>query len=186
MTEIEVKIRIADADATRAWLRNSGWQPEPVANEVNWVFDRTDGSLRTTNRLLRVRQVNERAWLTVKLPVDGVQGAHKVREELEVTVSDGHTLVRALEALDYAISWRYDKRRTAYHHADAPGEILLDEVPIGTYIELEGPPAWIDATAAALGYSPSDYLTMTYRDIWTDYLAEHPDAGRDMIFPDSD
>ena len=30
-----------------------------------------------------------------------------------------------------------------------PGVIELDETPAGDFLELEGPPEWIDATAAA-------------------------------------
>jgi adenylate cyclase class 2 len=39
---------------------------------------------------------------------------------------------------------------------------MLDQTPIGDFLELEGSPAWIDRTACALGYSPDDYITASY------------------------
>ena len=60
--------------------------------------------------------------------------------------------------------------------------IELDQTPIGDFLELEGPPEWIDATAAALGYSESDYVTSTYRDLFVDWQSKQAKPPRDMVF----
>jgi adenylate cyclase class 2 len=39
---------------------------------------------------------------------------------------------------------------------------MLDETPIGNFLEIEGDPAGIDAAAARLGFARSDYITDSY------------------------
>ncbi|MGB0035232.1 MAG: hypothetical protein WBP79_07145, partial [Candidatus Acidiferrales bacterium] len=61
-------------------------------------------------------------------------------------------------------------------------KVVLDETPIGAYLELEGAPADIDRGAAQLGFSSSDYITQTYGGL---YLAECRRRGlppSDMLF----
>ena len=60
-----------------------------------------------------------------------------------------------------SVAYRYQKYRETYR----AGELLitLDEVPIGTYIELEGPAAEIDRFAERLGFARDDYIAVSYR-----------------------
>ena len=76
--------------------------------------------------------------------------------------------------------WRYQKHRETHQLGDA--EALLDETPIGVFIELEGAGDAIDRAAAALGFTPQDYITKTYRALAED-LAGGGDPG-DLVFPD--
>ena len=39
---------------------------------------------------------------------------------------------------------------------------MVDETPIGTFLEIEGPVATIHAAAAALGRGPRDYVDRSY------------------------
>ncbi len=41
-------------------------------------------------------------------------------------------------------------------------EIVLDETPLGTFVEVEGPIATIHRAAAALGRGPADYVAESY------------------------
>ena len=56
------------------------------------------------------------------------------------------------------------------------------ETPIGDYIELEGPPAWIDDTAQRLGYAEMDYITATYADLFFEYTATLTNPPEHMLF----
>ncbi|MBV9156122.1 MAG: adenylate cyclase, partial [Acidobacteriaceae bacterium] len=49
------------------------------------------------------------------------------------------------------------------------GVVTLDETPIGTFLELEGPGDWIDETAKQLGFSRADYIVDSYGRL---YLAD--------------
>jgi len=60
-----------------------------------------------------------------------------------------------------------------------PGKALVDETPVGNFLELEGPPDWIDRTARRLGFRPGDYSLASYRDL---YLA-WPKRDRANLLP---
>ena len=179
--ETEIKLRVDDLAAIKKRLHRLGWR---VTNrrklERNWLFDRTDGSLRRSDRLLRVRLVGKTAWLTVKGP--SAQGTvHKVRDEFEIETGDAASLMSMLEALEYRVTWRYEKYRSAFDKPGERGKILLDETPIGNFLELEGPAAWIDATAQSLGFEGDDYITLSYRRLFEAFRRKHR-VGPDMVF----
>ena len=55
------------------------------------------------------------------------------------------------------------------------------ELPIGTFLEIEGQEAAIHDWAARLGYSPADYITASYRSLWLAAAGDTMRAG-DMTF----
>ena len=72
-----------------------------------------------------------------------------------------------LEELGFSVWFRYEKYRTTFRlpasKAWARGLLIeLDETPIGTYVELEGPGGAIDRAATELGYSKGDYVLKSY------------------------
>ena len=125
----------------------------------------------------------------IKLPIAKVEAVRRllrrlgwrVREEFEVTTSDTTSMIRLLEALGYHVAWRYEKYRTQFKRPGAKGMILLDETPIGTFLELEGDPGWIDSTASQLGFEPDDYITASYRALFL--KRNRRTARKDMVFP---
>ena len=102
----------------------------------------------------------------------------KSRPEDEVVVADAAAATRILEALGYRKVFRYQKYREVFRFRDA--EIVVDEMPIGTFVEIEGPVATIHAAAQALGFGPDDYVYESYP-----ALALIAAGGRrgDMVFP---
>ena len=58
--------------------------------------------------------------------------------------------------------FRYEKYRTEFRQPRRAGVAMLDETPVGVYLELEGTPHWIDRTARRLGFQESDYITASY------------------------
>ncbi len=90
-------------------------------------------------------------------------GRYKVREEVEIAISNGEHMRQILSALGLHPLFRYEKFRTTYAISTIRRlKIELDETPIGTFLELEGSPMAIDRAARLLGYSHSDYITQTY------------------------
>ena len=139
--------------------------------EANTVFDTAGGELRDRGCLLRVREAGRRGVLTYKGPAAG--GKHKSREELEVDVSDPRRLSRILASVSFVPSFRYEKFRTEYARPREAGSAMLDETPIGVYLELEGTSAWIDRTGRRLGFAESDYSTASYYSLYVDYCRRH-------------
>lgn len=162
LIETEVKILVRQPETIRDLLRSRGFG-EAVARrfEVNTLFDTPEARLRAHSMLLRVREVGQDCILTWKGP--GTAGTHKVRPEVETSAGSAEKLCRILTEIGFQSTFRYEKYRTEYKTSpDAPGVITLDETPIGTFLELEGPGDWIDGTAAALGFTPDDYILESY------------------------
>lgn len=174
--EIEVKIAVGDPTALHAALAAHGFTPAGERHfERNTVWDRPDGELRRSGRLLRLREVGGRCILTVKRPTAG-DPAYKTLEEVEFIVSAAGPAAAALEILGYRPVFRYEKYRRVFRR---PGcLVMLDETPIGVFLEIEAAPAEIDAAAAELGYSRADYITRNYLELFR--AAGHEGS---MVFP---
>ncbi len=182
MTETEIKLPVVQVETMRRLLRRLGWRVAVHrCLEHNLVFDRADESLLRAGCLLRVRSAGKRCLLTVKRPMQG-PSLHKVREEFEIETTDTTSMIRILDALGYRVAWGYEKYRTQFKQSGAKGEILLDETPIGNYLELEGEPGWIDSTAAQLGFGADDYITASYRALFLEHAPGNKKAGRHMLF----
>ena len=185
MKEIEIKLRISDRAAVLRRVAELGWRVrQERALERNYVYDTPDKALRAAGSLLRVRDWAGVCLLTLKLPVNAA-GPHKVKEEFEIEASDCAVLRKLLEGLGYRLAWRYEKYRTDFELKDAPGAIVLDETPIGAFLELEGEPAWIDRTALELGFALHNYVTDTYGTLFEDYRARNAGVEADMVFSGS-
>jgi adenylate cyclase class 2 len=190
--ETEIKLQLKDgAGPARLLLEQHGYRETvPRTLEVNQVFDFSDGALRESGRLLRLRLEKGRlenapseagaAILTYKGPVLSA-GLHKSREELETTVADRGTLEKILERLGFVPSFRYEKYRTTFQASKEPGLVTLDETPIGLFLELEGPSYWIDRTALRLGFAPRDYVTASYAALYRAFRESH-EGPPDMLF----
>jgi adenylate cyclase, class 2 len=122
-----------------------------------------------------------RALLTFKSPPEQLAiGAvspsnrrYKIREETELIVTDAAALQKIFEGLGLKGWFQYEKFRTAYRlparQSWAKGLVIdLDETPIGTFVELEGPGPAIDQAAHQLGFSPRDYITKNYLVLYLD------------------
>ena len=148
--------------------------------ESNILFDASCGALSRSGRLLRVRESGRLAILTYKGAA--VIGKYKDREEMEVEVSDSRKLIEMLARLDFVPTFRYEKFRTEYRRAGEAGAAMLDETPIGVYLELEGAPGWIDRSARRLGFADSDYSTASYGGLYGDYCRDHGLRVTNMTF----
>jgi len=136
--EIEVKFFVQDLAGIERRLQQLGARPvQARSREVNLRFDRPDGSLERDHRVLRLRQDME-AHLTYKGPGELRDGV-RAREEIEFSVGDFAATRALLEALGFRVSVVYEKYRRVYAFEDA--HIMLDEMPYGDFVEIEGPQA---------------------------------------------
>ena len=147
--EIEVKLRVQDAAQMAAVLVANGFVVvHPRAFEANEVFDTPERALRAERRLLRLREFAGAATLTYKGTPE--TGRYKSREELETVISDAGALRQILDRLGLRLFFRYEKYRTIYQRpGDTAGLVVLDETPIGLWLELEGAPVTVLARASS-------------------------------------
>jgi adenylate cyclase class 2 len=174
-TETEIKLRVSDRASIHARIEALGYQVRtPRELEADQLYDRTDGDLRRSDQILRLRTRGTRSTLTYKGPAQ--RAPHKSREEIELDVSDGSAFALVLAKLGYQPSFRYEKFRTTFSADEQLGVITFDETPLGDFLELEGPALWIDTTALDLGYSKAEYITESYASIWHKYCKTNPKA----------
>lgn len=179
--ENEIKLRVATVARARALMRQHGFAViAPRVFEQNLVLDDDGGSLRAAGKLLRVRGAGKIVTCTFKSPEQ--PGRHKRRGELEFRASDFDACLAVFASLGFRERFRYEKYRTEFRHASGPGHVTIDETPIGVFMELEGPAAWIDRTAKSLGFSPADYVLDSYARLYESWCAAHGVAVEDMRF----
>jgi adenylate cyclase class 2 len=182
--ETEIKLAVKDARSTRRRLREAGFVvSRRRVFEVNTVFDTPELSLRASSRLLRIRQAGRVATVTFKgVPATG---KYKSREELELEIGNAAAMMSILDRLGYHRMFRYEKYRTEFRQARRAGVAMLDETPVGVYLELEGTPHWIDRTARRLGFQESDYITASYGRVYLDWCTANGCKPGDMTFGES-
>ena len=148
--EIEVKFLVDDLVAVRDRLLAFGARiHKPRVYERNVRFDNPLDGLRMQGKLLRLRQ-DTIARLTYKgEPQTAVDSEARVREELEVEVGNFQTTQALLERIGFEPKQVYEKYRETFIFDRV--EVVLDEMPFGDFVELEGEDASIQAAAAALG-----------------------------------
>ena len=170
-SEIELKFPVADPISLQSRLPALGFHLEtPRTFEHNVLYDSPSRDLRGRREILRIRKYGD-TWTVTHKRTNGPEdpsnpARYKVRIETETTVADGESLGHIFERLGYTPAFIYEKYRTEWSASDpetgTTPHLVLDETPIGTYAELEGPPAWIDRTIAALGIDPSTCITDSY------------------------
>jgi adenylate cyclase class 2 len=179
--ENEVKLRIASVEQGAHLLISHGFTVRhPRQFEANQVYDTQDTRFRQRGELVRLRRAGDRTILTFKSA--DLPGHHKRREEIETSVSDPAALDAIFQRLGLTMTFRYEKYRTEYQRSGETGVVTLDETPIGTFLELEGPPEWVDATAHDLGFSAADYILSSYAALWLEYCRTNDGPSGHMVF----
>ncbi|NMC45305.1 MAG: class IV adenylate cyclase [Chloroflexi bacterium] len=162
--EKEVKFFISDPLRIRDHVLAHGarLQKERLF-EMNLRFDTSQQTLRASHQVLRLRQ-DDHVRLTYKDQSEFSEGIAD-RRELEVTVSDFETTRSVLEALGFEVFMIYEKYRTTF--TLDPCEIVIDEMPFGNFIEIEGPSAdIIHDMALRLGLDWEKRITVSYLDLF--------------------
>jgi adenylate cyclase, class 2 len=211
-TETEIKLRVKDVKGLRAALKVLGarsvFAGSGRVHELNLLFDTPGNELAKRGELLRIRKERpesfsskrskpgtQRTLLTFKRPLTPARASamaprqerHKVREELELQVQDAEALAKIFEGLGLHGWFRYEKFRTTFRLPRsvrwARGLLVeLDETPMGTFVELEGPPQAIDRAAKALGFSKRDYIVTSYLGLYLQECRQRGEKAGDMVF----
>ncbi|HZT58433.1 MAG TPA: class IV adenylate cyclase [Pyrinomonadaceae bacterium] len=119
--------------------------------EENTIY--TGPGLDPKRRVLRLRRKGARAVFTFKERGEG-QSAIKRQREDETEVSDADALADILDALGYRPALVYEKRRETWRVGGA--EVVLDELPFGLFVEIEGEEHEILAAEKSLGLETAE------------------------------
>jgi adenylate cyclase class 2 len=184
--EIELKFPLSDPAALQSRLPQLGFHLDtPRTFEHNTLYDTATRDLRTQRQLLRIRQYGNLCTLTHKRMPDqtSIDTRYKIRIETETTVADGVALSEIFQRLGYIPIFIYEKFRTEWSHtADPSAHLVIDETPIGNYVELEGPTDWIDQTIAELNIDPTTCLTDSYGKLFLDWKERTGSPAEHLTF----
>jgi adenylate cyclase class 2 len=159
--EVEVKFWVPDLAPFPAILSASGGvlKKERVF-ERNIRFDTPDEALREKLQLLRLRQ-DTAVTLTFKGPAaDDTHSEARVREEIEVKVDHFDNAVAIFQRLGLNRLQVYEKYRQTWQLGAV--EVVLDELPYGNFVELEGEATALKMAAPLLGFDWTQRLLTNY------------------------
>ncbi|MFL6337336.1 MAG: class IV adenylate cyclase [Pyrinomonadaceae bacterium] len=152
--EIEKKYRLTNelVGPLRRRLKSVGAEGRGSAEfEENVIY--TGPGLDPARRVLRLRRKGERAIFTFKERDSGESPVKRQREE-ETEVADAGALAAILEALGYRPALVYEKRRETWRVAGV--EVVIDELPFGLFVEIEGEEARILEVEKLLGLDAAE------------------------------
>lgn len=161
LSEVEIKLYVTDLDSVARKIVSAGGEiGAPRVFEKNVRYENAEQTLSQRGIVVRLRQ-DSRARLTYKEPPHEVtDDGLSHRYEVEVEVSDFDTMELILSKLGYTPHLIYEKYRTTYQLGDV--EIVLDEMPYGNFVELEGTPDAIFAALDTLGLSDAPRYKTNY------------------------
>lgn len=145
--EIEKKYRVTAAQRAQVLQK---------LTEVNAKFEGEDfeenvlyrgGNLNLKSSILRLRKTEDKAVLTYKEAVH-TNSDIKHRIEHETEVADGERMKEILRSLGYEPALVYEKRRQTWQFETV--EVVVDELPFGLFLEIEGSEEAIRAAEKAL------------------------------------
>jgi len=177
--ETEVKFVVRNLNAIEQRLHGLGAAcVEPRRLEVNYRFDTPGGDLKNAQRVLRLRQCGD-TILTFKGASEARDGVLS-RQEIEVKVDDLSQMRLVLEALGYEVTFIYEKYRAVY---DLGGlHVMLDELPFGNFIEIEGEPAEIRGLSDRLGLAWQRAVPTGYAVLFDNARVDFDLPFRDLTF----
>lgn len=180
--ETEAKIYYPDLERIRQKLIFLGAEEhQPRTYERNLRYENAAGTLTEQDIVVRLRQ-DQRVRLTYKAPLadDPTPDNIRTRLELETEVSDFDTMDAILQKLGFQISMVYEKYRTTFQFDGM--EIVLDEMPYGNFVEIEGTPERIVALTQTLGIASAPHFTASYADLFEQIKAALGITIRDLTF----
>jgi len=174
--EIEAKFYVLDLEKIKSRLLSlEARLIQERVLEINIRFDLPDGGLSSEGRVLRLRQDTD-TRLTYKGPGSSEQGVLS-RTEIEFSVGDFEKAIQFLEALEYQKIFYYEKYRTVYavQISGVSIHVMLDELPYGNFVEIEGGSVEVVQEAAKqLNLKMDNAIPASYHMLFRDMCIHYP------------
>lgn len=182
--ETEVKLPLEDPVAVHDALTRAGAISRGRYDELNIRFDDARRTLTRQGMILRLRRTEGGGdlfyTLTVKTRPEDSDSTILSRREIELTVGDAEAMTAILEVLGYRPYWRYEKRREVFTWRRA--EAVLDEMPYGWFLEIEGGEDDIRDLVEAVGLTLDDGLPYSYAEIFENIRGNLNLEAMDLTF----
>jgi adenylate cyclase class 2 len=179
--EIEVKFLVENLATVRRRLEGAGGTlSKPRIYERNVRFDTPWESLMLQGKLLRLRQ-DTVARITFKgEPEETRPSEARIREEIEMEVEDFDTAVAILEKIGFEQVQLYEKYRATFQLDRV--EVVLDEMPFGYFVELEGSERAIRSAADVLRLEWGKRILSNYLALMAELKTAHNLPFDDLTF----
>jgi adenylate cyclase class 2 len=167
--EIEKKYRltIERRKEIEQTLAEFGCTPLRDEFEENTIF--SNEKLVEDRSIIRIRKTEKRSTLTFKERTESSSDA-KHQIEFETVVADPEITKSILENLGLVAKLVYEKKRTTFKFRDT--EVVLDELPFGRFMEIEGSLMAIAETEMLLGIEDLEVEHETYPRLSVKYGVE--------------
>lgn len=164
---------------------------QPRTHELNLRFDTPNMDLQRESRVLRLRQ-DEAVRLTYK-DSSKFEGGALSRREIEFNVSEFNSARQFIEALGYEVVFTYEKYRTTYsipsdpinnpHEVEAiETQLMLDELPYGDFVEIEGRIDLLKPIALQLGINWDKAIPASYHELFDRVSENRKLTFRDLTY----
>lgn len=190
--ENEAKFFVRDLLKIKMRLDSLGGQVfQPRTHELNLRFDTPARDFQREQRVLRLRQ-DEAFRLTYKDGNKLKDGAFS-RREIEFTVGDFDSARQFIEALGFEVVFIYEKYRSTYNLPTEASEdlqktgsrkiqIMLDELPFGDFVEIEGEMDQLKPSANLLGLQWKTAIPASYHELFDRVCKKRTLTFRDLTF----
>jgi adenylate cyclase class 2 len=157
--ETEKKYRLTREQRTRICQRlgEIGATRKSEEFEENTIF--AGHGLAAGSKVLRLRRVGDGATLTFKQRLPTSSSIKHQREE-ETAVANPIAMEAILQAVGFTPRLVYEKRRETWLSGKA--EVVLDELPFGLFMEIEGKESEIEAIEETLAIKDLEAENRTY------------------------
>jgi len=175
--EVELKFKVDNYVNIKNLLKKLGAEFVGKAFERTVRFDTENQSLEQDGKFLRTR-TGFKNVITFKRKIEN--NDFKEREEVEFEIADTEKMNYILKNLGFSKILIMEKHREKWNFNNT--EVVLDELPMGNYMEIEGDEESIVKVANSLELNLDDKITGTYWDIWKDFSKKNGIDDENIIF----
>jgi adenylate cyclase, class 2 len=156
-TEKKYRLRSGDRERITTALRECGGKFLGQESEENTIF--TTQEMTEQASIVRIRNVGDRCLLTFKRRVHSLSDV-KEQIEHETVVSNAEETASILFELGLRPRLIYEKKRDTWKFRSV--EVVLDELPFGSFMEIEGSRTSIKEAEMILGIEDLETELETY------------------------
>lgn len=178
-TEVKIALTVDPGEMIERLGRLGYEEKERRFFEDNYLLDLPGNFFQKRGCSLRVRLLPGGGELTFK-GTPRSEKLFKVREEINTRVEDPGNLLLILKKVGFQTFFRYQKYRTVFRKDDLL--VMLDETPLGLYIEFEGEKEDILEATGALNFSPDQFIIASYLQLYKEQCRRAGQPSGDMVF----